>query len=111
MIKELLHKLFGGREPFQAETTAAINGEPVIFAVPYPVVDSLIADPLHFETFAAPVVPVGSFAAAEIQAKLPGSPLSPFPHGLRARWSAPMSWRPSAPRSSAGSAASGWSGD
>ncbi|BAU95644.1 dinucleotide-binding protein [Corynebacterium suranareeae] len=68
--------------------SAKINGSVVILAVPYPAVDSIIAahkdelagktviditNPLNFETFDSLVVPVGSSATAEIQAKLPQS--------------------------------------
>lgn len=67
---------------------ANINGDVVILAVPYPAVESIIAshkdalagkaviditNPLNFETFDSLVVPVGSSAAAEIQAQLPQS--------------------------------------
>jgi len=68
--------------------TATLTGDVVILAVPYPAVDGIIADysnqlagkvvvditnPLNFETFDSLVVPAGSSATAEIQAKLPGS--------------------------------------
>ena len=68
--------------------TATIEGDVVILAVPYPAVDEIIAthrealagkividitNPLNFETFDELVVPAGSSAAAEIQAKLPES--------------------------------------
>ncbi|WNM25843.1 NAD(P)-binding domain-containing protein [Demequina capsici] len=68
--------------------TAAIDGDIVVLAVPYPAVDSIIAarsealagkivvditNPLDFSTFDSLVVPAGSSAAAEIQAKLPSS--------------------------------------
>lgn len=68
--------------------TAPLAGDIVILAVPYSAVDGIIAaygdqldgkiivditNPLNFETFDSLVVPVGSSAAAEIQAKLPGS--------------------------------------
>lgn len=68
--------------------TAPLTGDVVILAVPYPAVDGIIAaygeqlqgktvvditNPLNFETFDSLVVPAGSSAAAEIQAKLPGS--------------------------------------
>ncbi|WP_084126504.1 NADPH-dependent F420 reductase [Demequina sp. NBRC 110054] len=68
--------------------TAPIEGDIVVLAVPYPAVDAIIAayadqlagkivvditNPLDFSTFDSLVVPVGSSAAAEIQAKLPGS--------------------------------------
>jgi predicted dinucleotide-binding enzyme len=71
----------------QAETgTAPLSGAIVVLAVPYPAVDSILAayagqfdgkivvditNPLNFDTFDSLVVPVGSSAAAEIQAKLP----------------------------------------
>lgn len=60
----------------------------VVLAVPYPAVDSVleaygdalagktvvdITNPLNFETFDSLVVPAGSSAAAQIQAKLPSS--------------------------------------
>jgi len=60
----------------------------VVLAVPYPAVDSIleaygdalagktvvdITNPLNFETFDSLVVPAGSSAAAQIQAKLPSS--------------------------------------
>lgn len=68
--------------------TATINGSVVILAVPYPAVDGIIdnhraalagkvvidiTNPLNFETFDELVVPAGSSATAEIQAKLPES--------------------------------------
>lgn len=68
--------------------TAPLNGDYVVLAVPYPAVDSIIGaygdqfagkvvvditNPLDFATFDSLVVPVGSSAAAEIQAKLPSS--------------------------------------
>jgi len=68
--------------------TSPLAGEIVILAVPYPAVDAIIGaygdqlagktvvditNPLDFETFDALVVPEGSSAAAEIQAKLPDS--------------------------------------
>ena len=68
--------------------TAPLSGDVVILAVPYPAVEGIIAaygeqlqgkivvditNPLNFETFDSLVVPVGSSAAAEIQAILPGS--------------------------------------
>lgn len=70
------------------EVGSAPLGDVVILAVPYPAVDSIIAaygeqfdgktvvditNPLNFETFDSLVVPAGSSAAAEIQAKLPNS--------------------------------------
>jgi predicted dinucleotide-binding enzyme len=63
-------------------------GDVVVLAVPYGAVDEIIAaygdqlagktvvditNPLDFETFDSLVVPVGSSAAAQIQAKLPSS--------------------------------------
>ncbi|WP_336885241.1 NADPH-dependent F420 reductase [Brevibacterium daeguense] len=69
-------------------TTATIEGEVVILAVPYPAVDEIITrhrealagktviditNPLNFDTFDELVVPAGSSAAAEIQGKLPDS--------------------------------------
>ena len=72
----------------QQETGTAPLGDVVILAVPYPAVDSIIAaygdqlagkvvvditNPLNFDTFDSLVVPAGSSAAAEIQAKLPES--------------------------------------
>jgi len=63
-------------------------GDVVVLAVPYGAVDEIIAaygdqldgktvvditNPLNFETFDSLVVPVGSSAAAQIQAKLPAS--------------------------------------
>jgi len=71
-----------------SDTAAEIQGDTVILAVPYPAVDGIIANygakldgkivvditnPLDFTTFDSLVVPVGSSAAAEIQAKLPGA--------------------------------------
>lgn len=68
--------------------SATISGDVVVLAVPYPAVDSIIdafaaqlagkvvvdiTNPLNFETFDSLTVPVGSSAAAEIQAKLPDS--------------------------------------
>ncbi|ANE05306.1 NADPH-dependent F420 reductase [Corynebacterium crudilactis] len=68
--------------------TATINGDVIVLAVPYPAVESIIethkeafagktvidiTNPLNFETFDSLVVPTGSSAAAEIQAKLPSS--------------------------------------
>lgn len=68
--------------------TATITGDIVVLAVPYPAVDGILAtygdqlagktvvditNPLNFETFDSLVVPAGSSAAAEIQAKLPNS--------------------------------------
>ncbi len=68
--------------------TTPLTGDVVVLAVPYPAVDSLldaygdqlagkvvvdITNPLNFETFDSLVVPAGSSAAAQIQAKLPSS--------------------------------------
>jgi predicted dinucleotide-binding enzyme len=68
--------------------SAAITGDIVILAVPYPALDSIVAtygeqlagktvvditNPLNFETFDSLVVPEGSSAAAVLQAKLPSS--------------------------------------
>ncbi|NTV38607.1 MAG: NADPH-dependent F420 reductase [Demequinaceae bacterium] len=68
--------------------TAPLTGDVVILAVPYPAVAGIIeaygeklggkvvvdiTNPLNFETFDSLVVPAGSSAAAEIQAKLPSS--------------------------------------
>ncbi len=68
--------------------TAALSGEVVVLAVPYPAVAGIIeaygpqldgkvvvdiTNPLNFETFDSLVVPAGSSAAAEIAAKLPNS--------------------------------------
>ncbi|WP_197085833.1 NADPH-dependent F420 reductase [Corynebacterium comes] len=68
--------------------TAPLDGDVVVFAVPYPAVEEILANrsaelsgktviditnPLNFDTFDELVVPVGSSAAAEIQAKLPDS--------------------------------------
>ena len=67
---------------------APLDGDVVVLAVPFPAVDSILAaygsafdgkvviditNPLNFETFDSLVVPAGSSAAAEIQAKLPGA--------------------------------------
>lgn len=72
----------------QESATAEITGEVVILAVPYAAVDDIIGNrgeelagktviditnPLNFDTFDSLVVPAGSSAAAEIQAKLPES--------------------------------------
>ncbi len=69
-----------------AETSTQIAGDIVVLAVPYPALaviadtygDQLagktvvdITNPLDFATFDALVVPVGSSAAAELQARLP----------------------------------------
>jgi predicted dinucleotide-binding enzyme len=68
--------------------SAALTGDIVILAVPYAAVGEIIAaygeqlagktvvditNPLNFETFDSLVVPAGSSAAAEVQAKLPAS--------------------------------------
>ncbi|MGW9111749.1 NADPH-dependent F420 reductase [Microbacterium sp. NPDC055683] len=70
------------------DAAVAVAGDIVILAVPYAAVDAIVAsygpqlegkvvvditNPLDFETFDSLVVPVGSSAAAEIQAKLPGA--------------------------------------
>jgi len=67
---------------------APLDGDVVILAVPFPAVDSILAaygeafdgkvvvditNPLNFETFDSLVVPAGSSAAAEIQARIPGA--------------------------------------
>ncbi|WP_017792054.1 NADPH-dependent F420 reductase [Leucobacter salsicius] len=71
-----------------ASQAAVVTGETVILALPYPAVAGVlesygaqfegktvvdITNPLDFETFDSLVVPVGSSAAAEIQAALPQS--------------------------------------
>jgi NADPH-dependent F420 reductase len=68
--------------------TAALTGDVVILALPYPAVAGVletygeqlkgkivvdITNPLNFETFDSLVVPAGSSAAAQIQAALPES--------------------------------------
>lgn len=68
--------------------SAPLAGDVIVLAVPYPAVDSIleaygaafdgkvvvdITNPLNFETFDSLVVPAGSSAAAEIQAKLPNA--------------------------------------
>jgi predicted dinucleotide-binding enzyme len=68
--------------------SAPLVGDVVVLAVPYPAVDGIIStyaeqlagkivvditNPLNFETFDSLVVPEGSSAAAELQAKLPNS--------------------------------------
>ncbi len=68
--------------------TAPIPGDYVVLAIPYPAVADVlesygtqlegkvvidITNPLNFETFDSLTVPAGSSAAAQIQAKLPGS--------------------------------------
>jgi len=72
----------------EASGTTQITGDVVILAVPYGALDGIvtayadqlagktvvdITNPLNFETFDALVVPAGSSAAAELQAKLPES--------------------------------------
>jgi predicted dinucleotide-binding enzyme len=72
----------------QETSGAAITGDVVILAVPYPAVADILAkysdqlagktvvditNPLNFETFDSLVVPAGSSAAAELQAALPTS--------------------------------------
>lgn len=67
---------------------APVTGDVVILAVPFHAVDDIVAsygeqlagkvvvditNPLDFETFDSLVVPAGSSAAAQIQAKLPAS--------------------------------------
>lgn len=69
-----------------ADTGATVNGDIVVLAVPYPALAQIaaaygpqlagktvvdITNPLDFSTFDALVVPVGSSAAAELQAALP----------------------------------------
>ena len=68
--------------------TTPLAGDVIILAVPYSAVDDILAaygdqlagktvvditNPLDFATFDSLVVPTGSSAAAELQAKLPGS--------------------------------------
>jgi predicted dinucleotide-binding enzyme len=68
--------------------TAPLTGDVVILAVPYSAIDGIVAaygdqlagktvvditNPLDFSTFDSLVVPAGSSAAAELQAKLPAS--------------------------------------
>ncbi|TQL02380.1 NADPH-dependent F420 reductase [Cellulomonas sp. SLBN-39] len=68
--------------------SAPLTGDVVVLAIPYPAVDSVLAaygdqlagkvvvditNPLDFSTFDSLVVPAGSSAAAQIQAKLPSS--------------------------------------
>ncbi|GAA2182578.1 NADPH-dependent F420 reductase [Brooklawnia cerclae] len=68
--------------------TARIEGDIVVLAVPYPALDGIVSahadqlagktvvditNPLDFTTFDSLVVPAGSSAAAELQAKLPAS--------------------------------------
>lgn len=65
-----------------------LTGEIVVLAIPYPAVDEVLSayagrldgrtvvdvtNPLDFSTFDALVVPAGSSAAAEIQARVPGA--------------------------------------
>ncbi|MDN4475841.1 NADPH-dependent F420 reductase [Demequina sp. SYSU T00192] len=67
---------------------APVDGDVVVLAVPFPAVDSIldayadalagkvvvdITNPLNFETFDSLVVPAGSSAAAEIQARIPSA--------------------------------------
>lgn len=67
---------------------AAVLGDVVVLAVPYSAVDGVLAslgdalagkvvvditNPVNMETFDSLLVPAGSSAAAQIQAKLPGS--------------------------------------
>ena len=68
--------------------TTPLDGDVVVLAVPYPAIAGIltaygdqfagkvvvdITNPLNFETFDSLVVPAGSSAAAEIQAKLPNA--------------------------------------
>lgn len=68
--------------------TTPLDGDVVVLAVPYPAIAGIltaygdqfagkvvvdISNPLNFETFDSLVVPAGSSAAAEIQAKLPNA--------------------------------------
>jgi hypothetical protein len=68
--------------------TTPLDGDVVVLAVPYPAIAGIltaygdqfagkvvvdITNPLNFETFDSLVVPAGSSAAAEIQAKLPSA--------------------------------------
>lgn len=68
--------------------TVELDGEVVVLAVPYPALGGILAayagqlagkvvvditNPINFETFDSLTVPVGSSAAAELQAKLPDS--------------------------------------
>ncbi|WP_062287589.1 NADPH-dependent F420 reductase [Demequina phytophila] len=68
--------------------TAPLAGDVVVLAVPFPAVDAILAaygsafdgkvvvditNPLNFETFDSLVVPAGSSATAEIQAKIPAA--------------------------------------
>ncbi len=66
----------------------AVDGDVVVLAVPYPAIAGIVAaypgafdgktvvditNPLNFETFDSLVVPVGSSAAAELAAAIPGA--------------------------------------
>lgn len=68
--------------------SAPLTGDVVVLAVPYPAIAGIVAaygeqlkgktivdisNPLNFQTFDSLVVPVGSSAAAELQAQLPES--------------------------------------
>ncbi len=68
--------------------SAPLDGDVVILAVPYPAIAGIVAaygeqlkgktvvdisNPLNFQTFDSLVVPVGSSAAAELQAQFPDS--------------------------------------
>lgn len=68
--------------------SASIDGDIVVLAVPYPALETIVSanaealagktvvditNPLDFSTFDSLVVPTGSSAAAELQAKLPNS--------------------------------------
>ncbi|PKQ31093.1 MAG: diguanylate cyclase [Actinobacteria bacterium HGW-Actinobacteria-2] len=68
--------------------TKPLDGDVVVLAVPYPAIAAIISaypgafdgktvvditNPLNFETFDSLVVPVGSSAAAELAAALPGA--------------------------------------
>ena len=72
----------------KGDTDKPVIGDIVVFAVPYPAVDQVLAqragqldnkiivditNPLNFETFDSLTVPADSSAAAEIAAKLPNS--------------------------------------
>lgn len=72
----------------EAVGSAPLDGDVVILAVPYPAIAGIvtaygdqlrgktvvdISNPLNFQTFDSLVVPVGSSAAAELQAQLPDS--------------------------------------
>ena len=71
-----------------SDKDAAVNGDIVVLAVPYPALEQIAADygakltekivvditnPLDFETFDSLVVPADSSAAAELSAALPAS--------------------------------------